>query len=39
MCTFMVHIPVRHPAVVQIGFPTDLSHAVSGWCLHHQTLG
>jgi hypothetical protein len=29
--TFMAHIPVRHPAVVQIGTPADLSYAVPGW--------
>jgi hypothetical protein len=31
--------PCGRPAVVQIGFPADLSYAVSGWCLHHHALG
>ena len=30
--------PCGRPAVVQIGFSADLSHTVSGWCLHHYTL-
>ena len=31
--------PCGRPAVVQIDYPADLSHAVSGGCLHHHALG
>lgn len=31
--------PCGRPMVVQIGFPADLSYAISGRCLHHHALG
>jgi len=31
--------PCGRPAVVQIGYPADLSHVVSGGYLHHHALG